>query len=195
MAAKNAPKIGVYVCHCGINIAQTVDVKAVVEYSTSLPNVAIARDYMYMCSDPGQDLIKKDIKEMGLTRVVVAACSPRMHEPTFRGAVFGAGMNPYLFEMCNIREQCSWVHVDRAEATEKAKDLVRSSVARASLLESLEDRYADVTKAVMVVGAGISGIQAALDIAEAGHKVYLVEKEPWPNSTKPSRPSTVRPAS
>jgi len=178
MAAKNAPKIGVYVCHCGINIASTVDVKAVAEYAMTLPNVVIGRDYMYMCSDPGQDLIKKDIKELGLTRVVVAACSPRMHEPTFRGAVFGSGMNPYLFEMCNIREQCSWVHIDRAEATEKAKDLVRSSVARASLLESLEDRYADVTKAVMVVGAGISGIQAALDIAEAGHKVYLVEREP-----------------
>ncbi|HTW90871.1 MAG TPA: CoB--CoM heterodisulfide reductase iron-sulfur subunit A family protein [bacterium] len=175
--AKNAPKIGVYICHCGINIAQTVDVKAAAEYAATLPNVVVARDYMYMCSDPGQDLIKKDIKELGLTRVVVAACSPRMHEPTFRGAVFGSGMNPYLFEMCNIREQCSWVHVDRAEATEKAKDLIRSSVARASLLEPLEDRYADVTKAVMVVGAGIAGIQAALDIAEAGHKVYLLEKE------------------
>jgi heterodisulfide reductase subunit A len=175
--AKSAPKIGVYVCHCGINIAQTVDVKAVAEYAMTLPNVVIGRDYMYMCSDPGQDLIKKDIKELGLTRVVVAACSPRMHEPTFRGAVFGSGMNPYLFEMCNIREQCSWVHTDKAEATEKAKDLVRSAAARASLLEPLEDRYADVTKAVMVVGAGIAGIQAALDIAEAGHKVYLVEKE------------------
>jgi len=175
--AKSAPKIGVYICHCGVNIAQTVDVKAVAEYAATLPNVAVARDYMYMCSDPGQDLIKKDIKELGLTRVVVAACSPRMHEPTFRGAVFGAGLNPYLYEMCNIREQCSWVHVDKAEATEKAKDLVRSAVARASLLEPLEDRYADVTKAVMVVGAGIAGIQAALDVAEAGHKVYLVEKE------------------
>ncbi len=172
------PKIGVYVCHCGVNIAQTVDVKAVVEYATGLPNVTVARDYMYMCSDPGQDLIKKDIKELGLTRVVVAACSPRMHEPTFRGAVFGSGMNPYLFEMCNIREQCSWVTVDRAEATQKAKDLVHSAIARAALLEPLEDRYADVTKAVMVVGAGIAGIQAALDIAEAGHKVYLIEKEP-----------------
>jgi heterodisulfide reductase subunit A len=174
---KSPPRIGVYICHCGINIAQTVDVKAVAEYAATLPDVAIARDYMYMCSDPGQALIKKDVKELGLTRVVVAACSPRMHEPTFRGAVFGAGMNPYLFEMCNIREQCSWVHVDRAEATEKAKDLVRSSAARASLLEPLEERYADVTKAVMVVGAGIAGIQAALDVAEAGHKVYLVERE------------------
>jgi heterodisulfide reductase subunit A len=171
-------RIGVYVCHCGINIAQTVDVEAVVAYAKTLPNVAVARNYLYMCSDPGQDLIKKDIKEQNLTRVVVAACSPRMHEPTFRGAVFGSGMNPYLFEMCNIREQCSWVHPDKAEGTAKAKDLVRSSVARATLLESLEDRYADVTKAVMVVGGGIAGIQAALDIAEAGYKVYLVEKEP-----------------
>ncbi len=180
MSAKKAaaPKIGVYVCHCGMNIAQTVDVEAVAKYAMALPNVTIARDYVYMCSDPGQDLIKKDIKELGLTRVVVAACSPRMHEPTFRGAVFGSGMNPYLFEMCNIREHCSWVHTDRAQATEKAKDLVHSAVARSALLEPLEDRYADVTKAVMVVGGGIAGIQSALDIAEAGHKVYLVEREP-----------------
>ncbi|MEO0078075.1 MAG: CoB--CoM heterodisulfide reductase iron-sulfur subunit A family protein [candidate division WOR-3 bacterium] len=178
MSKTQAPKIGVYVCHCGLNIAQTVDVKAVAEYAATLPNVAVSRDYVYMCSDPGQDLIKKDVKELGLTRVVVAACSPRMHEPTFRGAVFGVGMNPYLFEMCNIREQCSWVHPDKAEGTEKAKDLVRSAVARAALLEELEERYADVTKTVMVVGGGIAGIQAALDIAEAGHKVVLVEKEP-----------------
>ncbi len=178
MTKTRAPKIGVYVCHCGLNIAQTVDVKAVAEYAATLPDVAVSRDYVYMCSDPGQDLIKKDVKELGLTRVVVAACSPRMHEPTFRGAVFGVGMNPYLFDMCNIREQCSWVHPDKAEGTEKAKDLVRSAVARAALLEALEERYADVTKTVMVVGGGIAGIQAALDIAEAGHKVVLVEKEP-----------------
>ncbi len=178
MSKTQVPKIGVYVCHCGLNIAQTVDVKAVAEYAATLPHVTVARDYMYMCSDPGQDLIKKDVKELGLTRVVVAACSPRMHEPTFRGAVFGVGLNPYLFEMCNIREQCSWVHPDKAEGTEKAKDLVRSAVARAALLEELEERYADVTKTVLVVGGGIAGIQAALDIAEAGHKVVLVEKEP-----------------
>ena len=124
------PRVGVYVCHCGINIAKTVDVKAAAEYAAKLPNVVIARDYLYMCSEPGQELIRKDIKEHKLTRVVVAACSPRMHEPTFRGAVFSVGMNQYLFEMANIREQCSWVHDDRAEATAKAKDLVRSSVAR-----------------------------------------------------------------
>ncbi|MBN2536783.1 CoB--CoM heterodisulfide reductase iron-sulfur subunit A family protein [candidate division WOR-3 bacterium] len=173
-----APRIGVYVCHCGTNIAQTVDVEAVVEYARTLPGVAVARNYLYMCSDPGQALIKQDIEEHGLTRVVVAACSPRMHEPTFRGAVFGAGMNPYLFEMCNIREQCSWVHPDKEVGTAKAKDLVRSSVARAALLEELEPRWADVTKSVLVLGGGIAGIQCALDIAEAGYKVYLVEREP-----------------
>ncbi|OYD15860.1 disulfide reductase [candidate division WOR-3 bacterium JGI_Cruoil_03_51_56] len=175
---KSAPRIGVYVCHCGTNIAQTVDVEAVAEYAGTLPNVVVARDNMYMCSDPGQALIRKDIKEHRLDRVVVAACSPRMHEPTFRGAVFGAGMNPYLFEMCNIREQCSWVHQDREKATQKASDLVRSSVARAALLEALKERYADVTKAALVLGGGIAGIQASLDIADAGYKVYLVERQP-----------------
>jgi heterodisulfide reductase subunit A len=176
--AGKAPRIGVYVCHCGTNIAQTVDVEAVVEYAKTLPGVAVAKNYLYMCSDPGQSLIKQDIREQGLTRVVVAACSPRMHEPTFRGAVFGAGMNPYLFEMTNIREQCSWVHPDKAEGTAKAMDLVRASVARAGLLEELEPRWAEVTKSALVLGAGIAGIQAALDIAEAGYKVYLVEKQP-----------------
>ncbi len=178
MNDKTQARIGVYVCHCGVNIAQTVDVAAVAEYAARLPGVVVARDYLYMCSDPGQALIKKDIREHNLTRVVVAACSPRMHEPTFRGAVFGAGMNPYMFEMCNIREQCSWVHPDRTEATIKAKDLLRSAVARARLLEELSERFAGVSKAVLVVGGGIAGIQAALDVAEAGYKVYLVEKSP-----------------
>jgi heterodisulfide reductase subunit A len=155
-----------------------VDVEAVAKFAAGLPDVVVARDYMYMCSDPGQALIKQDIEEHGLTRVVVAACSPRMHEPTFRGAVFGAGMNKYLFEMCNIREQCSWVHPDKAEGTAKAKDLVAASVARARLLEELEPRYADVTRAVLVLGGGIAGIQAALDIGDAGYQVYLVEREP-----------------
>jgi len=173
-----AARIGVYVCHCGVNIAQMVDVKAVAEYAQSLPGVVIARDYLYMCSDPGQELIRQDIAAYRLNRVVVAACSPRMHEPTFRGAVFGAGMNPYLFEMCNIREHCSWVHTDRTAATDKARDLVRSAVARAALLEELEERSADVTRAVVVVGGGIAGIQAALDVADAGYKVYLVESSP-----------------
>lgn len=172
------PRIGVYVCHCGINIARTVDVRAVAEYAGKLPQVIVSRDYLYMCSEPGQELIRKDIREFGLTRVVVAACSPRMHEPTFRGAVFGAGMNPYLFEMANIREQCSWVHDDRDEATAKAKDLVRSAVARAGLLEELFDKEAAVTEAVLVIGGGVAGIQAALDTAQAGFKTYLVEKTP-----------------
>jgi len=170
------PRVGVYVCHCGINIAKTVDVKAVAEYAATLPNVIVARDYLYMCSEPGQNLIRKDIEEHRLTRVVVAACSPRMHEPTFRGAVFSVGMNQYLFEMANIREQCSWVHDDRAEATAKAKDLVRSSVARVSRLEELFEKEVDVTRAVMVIGGGVAGIQAALDTANAGFKTYLVEK-------------------
>ncbi|MEO0085768.1 MAG: CoB--CoM heterodisulfide reductase iron-sulfur subunit A family protein [candidate division WOR-3 bacterium] len=171
-------RIGVYVCHCGVNIAQTVDVAALAEYARTLPGVVVARDYTYMCSDPGQNLIRQDITDQRLNRVVVAACSPRMHEPTFRGAVFAAGMNPYLFEMCNIREQCSWVHADRLAATAKARDLIRSAVARARLLQELEDRYAPVTRSVMVVGGGIAGIQAALDVAEAGYKVYLVERGP-----------------
>ncbi|MEO0108073.1 MAG: CoB--CoM heterodisulfide reductase iron-sulfur subunit A family protein [candidate division WOR-3 bacterium] len=171
-------RVGVYVCHCGINIAKTVDVTAVADYASQLPGVAIARHYLYMCSQPGQDLIQKDIKELGLTRVVVAACSPRMHEPTFRGAVFGAGMNPYLFEMANIREQCSWVHDDRTLATAKAKDLVRSAVARARLLDELFDKEVEVTRAILVIGGGVAGIQAALDSACAGFKTYLVESSP-----------------
>ena len=171
-------KIGVYVCHCGINIAATVDVERVVEFASKLPNVAVARHYMYMCSDPGQDLIKKDIEELGLDRVVVAACSPRMHEPTFRGVLEEKGLNPYFFEMANIREHCSWVHEDKEEATKKAMDLVKSAVARAALLEPLEEKEADVTPAALVIGGGVAGMYAALDIADAGFKVYLVEKSP-----------------
>jgi heterodisulfide reductase subunit A len=171
-------RIGVYVCHCGVNISKTVDVKAVAEFAQSLPNVVIARDYLYMCSEPGQDLIKRDIKEYNLNRVVVASCSPRMHEPTFRGCIFEVGLNPYLFEMANIREQCSWVHDDKLSATEKAKDLVRSAVMRATFLEPLVPKTVPVTKRALVIGGGIAGIQAALDIADAGYQVYLVEKLP-----------------
>ncbi|MHC1582682.1 MAG: 4Fe-4S dicluster domain-containing protein [Candidatus Syntropharchaeia archaeon] len=170
--------IGVYICHCGINIAATVDVEKVREFAASLPNVKIARDYQYMCSDPGQELIKKDIKELGLKKVVVASCSPRMHEPTFRGVVQEAGLNPFCFEQANIREHCSWVHHDREKATKKAMDLVKSAVAKATLLEPLEEREVGVIPATLVIGGGIAGIQAALDIADAGFKVYLVEKEP-----------------
>jgi heterodisulfide reductase subunit A len=172
------PKIGVYVCHCGANIAGTVDVMQVVEYAKILPSVALARDYKFMCSDPGQDLIKNDIKEQGLNRVVVASCSPRLHEPTFRRTLAAAGLNPYLFEMANIREQCAWVHTDREAATQKAKALVGAAVRRVFLHEPLETREVPVNPFTLVVGAGIAGIQAALEIADSGHKVYLVEREP-----------------
>jgi heterodisulfide reductase subunit A len=171
------PKVGVYVCHCGINIAGTVDVEAVTEFARQLPNVVVARDYQYMCSDPGQALIKLDIEELGLDKVVVAACSPRMHEPTFRAVVQEAGINPYFFEQANIREQCSWVHGEGADTTEKAMRLVAAAVGKASLYRPLEEREVGVIPAALVIGGGIAGLEAALDIAEAGHRVYLVERE------------------
>ncbi|MDK2877085.1 MAG: heterodisulfide reductase subunit, partial [Archaeoglobaceae archaeon] len=133
------PRIGVYVCHCGFNIAGTVDVKKVAEYAKTLPNVVVARDYVFMCSEPGQDLIKQDIKEHNLNRVVVASCSPSLHEVTFRTAVAEAGLNKYLMEMANIREHCSWVHHDKEKATEKAKEIVRMAVAKARYLDPLEE--------------------------------------------------------
>ena len=171
------PKVGVYVCHCGINIASTVDVEAVTEFAQQLPNVVVARNYQYMCSDPGQALIKQDIVELGLDKVVVAACSPQMHEPTFRAVVQEAGINPYFFEQANIREQCSWVHEEGADTTEKAKRLVAAAVAKACLYQPLEEREVGVTPAALVIGGGIAGLEAALDIAEAGYRVYLVERE------------------
>ncbi|MCD6456206.1 MAG: CoB--CoM heterodisulfide reductase iron-sulfur subunit A family protein [Methanophagales archaeon] len=169
-------RTGVYICHCGVNIAAAVDVKAVAEFAKGLPCVVVARDYQYMCSDPGQELIKSDIKEYGLNRVVVASCSPRMHEPTFRNACADAGLNPYCFEMANIREQCAWVHLKGA--TEKAKDLVASAVAKAALLEPLERKKVSVIPRALVIGGGIAGIYAALEIADKGFETYLVEKEP-----------------
>jgi len=172
-------RVGVYICECGINISATVDVQQVVEYARTLSDVAVCRYYKYMCSDPGQALIKDDIKELDLTHVVVASCSPRMHEPTFRAVVEEAGLNAYCFEMSNIREHCSWVHSkDKARATEKAKKLVRMAVAKARLLQPLEKKEAPVTKASIVIGGGISGIQAALEIADSGFKTYLVERSP-----------------
>jgi heterodisulfide reductase subunit A len=171
-------KIGVYICHCGLNIAGTVDSEGVAKYAETLPHVAIARDYKYMCSDPGQDLIKNDIKELGINRVVVASCSPRMHEPTFRKACQEAGLNPYLYEHANIREHCSWPHAgDKKRATEKAKDLVRAAVKRVYYQEPLEIKEVPVNPNVLVVGGGIAGIQAALDIADGGKKVYMVERD------------------
>jgi heterodisulfide reductase subunit A len=171
-------KIGVYICQCGINIAATVDVEKVAEEIGKLPNVAASKFYKYMCSDPGQELIKKDIKELKLDRVVVASCSPRMHEPTFRAAVEEAGLNPYCFEMVNIREHCSWVHLDKDVATEKAIELITGAVCRAEFLEPLEKKEVSVIPKALVVGGGIAGIQAALEIAEKGFKTYLVERSP-----------------
>jgi heterodisulfide reductase subunit A len=172
-----APKVGVYICHCGINIAHTVDVEEVARAAKELPSVSVARDYVYMCSDPGQQLIQDDIRELELDRVVVASCSPRMHELTFRRAVQEAGLNPYFLQIANIREQCSWVHSDRSAATEKARGIVSGAVARACLLQPLEERDAGVTPAALVIGGGIAGLQAAVDIADAGYQAYLVEKE------------------
>jgi heterodisulfide reductase subunit A len=170
------PRIGVYICHCGTNIAATIDVEQVAEFAQRLPGVVIARHYTYMCSEPGQGLIKQDCEEQGLKRVVVASCSPRMHEPTFRKAAQSGGVNPYRVEMANIREQCSWVHKDRAEATEKAKRLVASAVAKAAWLEPLDKREVGVTPGVVVIGGGVAGLAAALDVADAGFPAYVVEQ-------------------
>ncbi len=169
-------KIGVYICWCGSNIAKMVDVEAVAEDIGKLRNVTVAKNYKYMCSDPGQDLIVKDIREHGLTRVVVAACSPRIHEPTFRNALENAGVNPYMLEMANIREQVSWVHTDRGKATEKAFSLVKAAVSRVEFHEALEKRQVEINPATLVIGAGVAGISAALEIADAGKPVYLVER-------------------
>lgn len=172
-------RIGVFVCDCGLNIAGTVDCSAVAEYCKTLPDVAAVIRNKYTCADPGQNEIKKAIIEHKLNRVVVASCTPKIHEPTFRQCVADAGLNPYLYEMANIREHCSWVHQgEREKATAKAMELVKSAVARARLLEPQIEAEVPVTKAALVIGGGVAGIQAALDLADAGHKVYLVEKEP-----------------
>jgi heterodisulfide reductase subunit A len=172
------PRIGVYICHCGSNIAGTVDTEEVTRFAQDLEGVVVARDYKFMCSDPGQELIKKDIRELGLNRVVVASCSPTMHEPTFRRACQEAGLNPYLFEMANIRDQCSWVTEDKEKATEKAKALVSAAVSRVYYHQPLETREVAINPNTLVVGGGIAGIQAALKIADSEHKVYLVERSP-----------------
>jgi heterodisulfide reductase subunit A len=171
-------RIGVYVCHCGLNIADTVDVEEVTKYAATLPAVVVARNYKFMCSDPGQSMIKEDIKELGLNRVVVASCSPLMHEPTFRHAIQEAGVNPYLFEMANIREHCSWITEDHGQATEKAKALVGAAARRVYYHQPLEVREVPVNPDTLIVGGGIAGIQAALEIADSAHKVYLVERDP-----------------
>ena len=171
-------RIGIYICHCGTNIAGTIDVQALAQYCGSLPGVAVAREYKYMCSDPGQELIRQDIRDHKLNRIVVAACSPHLHEKTFRHAVAEAGLNPYFFHMVNLREHDSWVHVDKLAATEKAMDLVRAAVRRVQWHVPLERRQVPIHPAVLVVGGGIAGIDAALTLASAGKRVYLVEREP-----------------
>ncbi|MHB9133716.1 MAG: 4Fe-4S binding protein [Armatimonadota bacterium] len=172
------PRIGVYVCHCGINIAGKVDVSDVAEFAKSLPHVTIVREYKFMCSDPGQELIQQDIKEHKLNRIVVASCSPLMHEATFRNATAKAGLNPFYFQMANIREHVSWVTEDKDEATKKSKALVAGAVRRVARNESLESKSVPVNPNVMVVGGGIAGIHAALTLANSGKKVFLVEREP-----------------
>jgi heterodisulfide reductase subunit A len=172
-------RVGVYVCHCGHNIAGTVDVEEVSKWAAGLPYVTISRDYKFMCSSLGQELVEQDIKEHGLTRVVVAACSPHMHEPTFRKACERAGLNPYLFEMANIREHASWVHQhSKDSATDKAKAVIAGAIKRALQLQPLEPFIAEIKEPTLVVGGGIAGINAALEIANAGYPVYLVEREP-----------------
>jgi len=171
-------KIGMYICHCGVNIAATVNIAAVRDFIAKQKNVVIARDYKFMCSDPGQDLIKQDIKNLGVNRVVVAACSPLMHEITFRLAAESGGLNRYMVQIANIREHCSWIHNDVKQATEKATALVNAAVKRVAFHLPLEITYAPLNKNTLIVGGGIAGIQAALEIANAGHHVYLVEKEP-----------------
>ncbi len=171
-------RIGVFICWCGANIAGTVDIEKVVEESKKIPGVAYAGEYRYMCSEIGQDMIRDTIIEQNLDRVVVAACSPRMHEPTFRRAAESAGLNPYLVQMANIREHCSWVHKDEEEATRKAVALVRTAVAKASRSVELFSQEIPVERRALVLGGGIAGIQAALDIADAGYEVDLVEKSP-----------------
>jgi heterodisulfide reductase subunit A len=172
-------KVGVYVCHCGSNIGGVVDVEDVCKHAETLSDVVVSRQNLFMCSDPGQEIIRQDINNGLVDKVVVAACTPRTHEPIFRKVLEGEGLNKYLFEMANIRDQDSWVHAnDKAGATAKAKQIVASAVAKARNLEPLEDKFVDVTKAALVIGGGVAGIFAALDLANMGNKVYLVEKEP-----------------
>lgn len=171
-------RIGVYVCHCGSNIGGVIDPQEVVEFSEGLPGVVRATDTLYACADSGQRLIKEDIKKFNLNRVVVSACSVRMHEPTFRAAVSEAGLNPFLMEMANIREQCTWAHGhDREGALEKAKDLTAAAIAKTRFMTSLDMIDVPVTRKAMVIGGGVAGISASLDLAEQGIETILVEKE------------------
>jgi len=176
---KNEPvRIGFYICHCGTNIAGMIDVAAVAKYVATLPNVVVSRDYKYMCSDPGQEMIVQDILEHRLNRIVVAACSPLLHEHTFREATRRGGLNPFFFQMVNVREHDAWVHTDRASATRKAMALARAAIQRVPLHKPLEVKKVAINPNVLVVGGGIAGIHAALTLANAGKQVYLVEREP-----------------
>jgi heterodisulfide reductase subunit A len=191
---KEESRIGVYVCHCGSNIAGVVDCAAVADYGQGLPDVIVSRHDGYLCSEPGQNQIKNDIREHHLNRIVVASCSPRLHEPTFRKCLHEAGLNPYLLEIANLREQCSWVHSHDPEgATQKSKDLVRSAVARARWLAAREEIEVPIEPATLVIGGGVAGIQASLDLADSGYRVILVEKGPsiggimaWLDKTYPT---------
>jgi heterodisulfide reductase subunit A len=175
----NTARIGVFVCDCGSNIAGAVDTEAVCVYAGSLPGVVASVRNKYTCADPGQQEIQRTIYEHNLNRVVVASCSPASYEPIFRECIAGAGLNPYLLEMANIREHCSWVTPGAREAaTAKAKDIVKVAVARARWLYPQDEEQIPVTSAALVVGGGVAGMQAALDLADAGHQVYLVEKKP-----------------
>ena len=172
-------RIGVYICHCGTNIAGVINPAEVAEWASHLPGVVRATEALYACADSGQNLIKEDIKKYNLNRVVVSACSVRMHENTFRGAVQEAGLNPFLMEMANIREQCTWAHGhDKPGALKKAKDLTAAAVSKARFLAPLDYIKVPVTKRAMVIGGGVAGISAALDLADQGIETILVEKEP-----------------
>jgi heterodisulfide reductase subunit A-like polyferredoxin len=172
-------RVGVYVCHCGLNIAQTVDCDGIAARAADLSDVSVAKGIGYACSEPGQREIRDDIAEHGLNRIVVASCSPRLHEPTFRQMLKDAGLNPYLLEMANLREQCSWVHMhDKTAATAKAWDLVKMAVARARRLTALSEARLPMTQRALVIGGGVAGIQSALDLADNGFEVVMVEKQP-----------------
>lgn len=172
-------RVGVFICWCGSNIGGVVDVPRVVREAAGFPNVYHSTDYKYMCSEPGQETIVQAIREHALDAVVVASCSPRLHEATFRKTLARSGLNPYMLEMANIREHCSWVHPrEKERATQKAVELVRRAVAKATKLEPLYESTIPVTKRALVIGGGIAGIQAALDIADTGREVWLVERQP-----------------
>jgi heterodisulfide reductase subunit A-like polyferredoxin len=178
-SCKNGARIGVYVCRCGLNNAQTVDCEKVAQSAKGIDGVVMAKDIAYACSEPGQMEIKEDILEHDLDRIVVGSCSPRLHEITFRRMMHQAGLNPYLLEMANLREQCSWVHMKEPKAaTAKAEDLIKMSISRVRLLYPLYEETIPLTKRTLVIGAGIAGIQAALDLADSGYEVVMVEKSP-----------------